>query len=74
MKHCNEIKGEVARVTRGLAEVTKGYQQQQQGSASNSVANASPIFSAKVRPSIGLFIRPCTDLVLTLYLVLTLVI
>ena len=66
MKHCNEIKGEVARVTRGMAEVTKGYQQQQQGSPGNSVTNASPIFSAKVRSSIGLFIQPCTDLIMTL--------
>ena len=52
VKHCNEIKGEVARVTRGLAEVTKSYQQQQQqqqGSGGNAVVNtAGPTFASKV--------------------------
>ena len=53
MKHCNEIKGEVARVTRGLAEVTKSYQQQQQqqqgSGGGNAVVNtAGPTFAAKV--------------------------
>ena len=50
VKHCNEIKGEVARVSRGLAEVTKGYQQQQQqGSPGNSLsASSSPVSATKV--------------------------
>ena len=47
LKHCNEIKGEVARVTRSLAEVTKQQQQQQQGAAGNSVTPTSPMLGTK---------------------------
>ena len=54
VKHCNEIKGEVARVTRGLSEVTKqvtrGDQQQGGSPGGNAVVTtAGPMFAAKVR-------------------------
>ena len=45
VKHCNEIKVEVAKVARGLQDVTKGQQKQDQASA--TVTNASPMFAAK---------------------------